>query len=132
MSKKTKPEAEPEDLVLRPFADWLRDQSSGASHEELTEALHDLVARVIDTGKKGHLIYTISIGPLKGDVEVMVVEDAIKLKLPEHDRKASMFYPDANGNLSRTDPNQLTFEGLKEVPPPGVDPKTGEIKEINA
>lgn len=41
-----------------------------------------------------------------------------------------MFYPDEHGNLSRTDPNQLTFEGLREVPT-DVDTSTGEIKEVN-
>ena len=47
----------------------------------------------------------------------------------ELDRQASLFYPDETGNLSRTDPNQLSFEGLKEVPPPNVDPTTGEITD---
>ena len=36
--------------------------------------------------------------------------------LPEHDRAASLFYPDKHGNLSRSDPNQLSFDSLREVP----------------
>jgi hypothetical protein len=120
-----------DDTVVRPFADWLREQSTGKSHDELSEGLHDLIGRVRDTGKKGTLTFTVSVAPLKGDRDVLVVSDEIRLKLPEHDRKASLFYPDKFGNLSRTDPNQLTFEGLREVGGGmAVDVKTGELKEL--
>lgn len=34
--------------TTRPFADWLRDQSRGKTHDELSEGLRDLVAKVID------------------------------------------------------------------------------------
>ncbi len=118
--------------IVRPFADWLREQSGGKSHDELSEALLDLVDRVKDTGKTGYLSYTIKVGPMKGDKDVLVLSDEIKLKLPEHDRKASLFYTDRTGNLTRTDPNQPQFEGLREVE--GglvVDTGTGEIKEVN-
>jgi hypothetical protein len=42
-----------DDPVIRPFADWLREQSKGKTHDEMSVALHDLIGRVIDTGKKG-------------------------------------------------------------------------------
>lgn len=122
-----------DDQVVRPFADWLREQAGGKSHDELSEALFDLVQRVRDTGKKGSVIYTISVGPMKGDKDVLVIDDQIKLKLPEHDRKASLFYTDKTGNLTRNDPNQLAFESLREVEGGQVvDTTTGELKEIKA
>ena len=111
----------------RPFATWLLEQSGGKTHDELSQALVDLVARVRDTGKKGSVSLTVNVAPLKGDVDVLVVADEIKLRLPEHDRKASLFYPDKDGNLTRRDPNQLSFESLREVPE-GVNPLTGEIE----
>lgn len=115
---------------IRPFADWLREQSAGTTHDELSEVLHDLISKVRDTGKKGYVQFTVAVGTLKGDPDVLVVEDKIKLRLPEHDRKASMFYPDKHGNLSRRDPRQLEFESLREVSAPmNVDPATGEIRE---
>jgi hypothetical protein len=118
------------DPVIRPFADWLREQSGGKTHEELGDALFDLVQRVRDTGKKGTVSLTVTVAPMDKDISVLVVTDEIKLRLPEHDRKASLFYPDAAGNLTRTDPNQLTFDSLREVPGVGsVDKKTGEVKE---
>ena len=100
---------------IRPFADWLREQAKGHSHDELSEGLHDLVSRVVDTGKKGTLTYTVSVEQLK-DGDALVVKDEIKLRLPEHDRPASLFFRDGDGNLTRSDPNQLTFDSLREVP----------------
>jgi hypothetical protein len=83
------------DIQIRPFADWLREQARGATHDEI------------------------------------VVSDAIKLKLPEHDRPAALYFVDKSGNAVREDPNQPAFESLREV---GVDGKrvntaTGEIDE---
>lgn len=116
--------------VIRPFADFLREQGKGHSHEELSDALHDLIARVQDTGKKGSLTYVVTVGRLKDGGEMLVVSDEIKLRLPEHDRDASLYFTDRDGNLSRNDPNQLAFESLRALPPPaGVDLATGEIRE---
>lgn len=100
----------------RPFSDFLREQSGGRTHDELSDCLHDLVGRVRDTGKKGSVTLTVFVAPMKDDIDTLVVSDEIKLRLPEHDRKASIFYPDQHGNLSRRDPRQLDFESLREVP----------------
>ena len=134
MSDDEQPEQGTYEPVIRPFADWLREQSSGKTHDELSEALWDLIARVRDTGKKGSVSLTVSVALMKGDKDVLIVSDEIKLRIPEHDRKASLFYPDRNGNLARTDPNQLSFESLREVPAGHalVDTTTGEIKENKA
>ncbi len=51
--------------------------------DELSEALHQLVARVQDTGRKGALTLVITVEPLpKGDGRALVISDEIKLKLP--------------------------------------------------
>lgn len=99
---------------VRPFADFLREQAKGHSHEELSEGLRDLVARVLDTGKKGTLTYTVTVEQIK-DGDALIVKDEIKLKLPEHDRDSSLFWADRDGNLVRQDPNQMTFDSLREV-----------------
>ena len=104
-----------DDPAIRPFADWLREQSSGKTHDEMSESLWDLIARVQETGKKGHLILSISIEPMKGDESVLVVSDEIKLKLPEFPRKPSVFYADRNGNLTRSNPNQPELTVLRDV-----------------
>jgi len=115
---------------VRPFADFIREQNRGRTHDELGEALRDLVTKVEDTGKKGTLTLTITVEPLKGNEEALQVSDEIKLKLPEHDRGASIFFRGRDGNLQREDPNQPSFDFLREVPPPpGVDPTTGEVHD---
>ena len=115
----------------RPFSDWLRDQSRGKTHDELSEGLRDLVAKVKDTGKKGTITLTVTVEPMpKSDGSALIVTDEIKLKLPEFAREASLFFADDDNNLRRDDPRQLTFESLREVPPPpGVDPFTGAHQE---
>lgn len=113
-----------DDPAIRPFADFLREQSGGKTHDEMSEALYDLAARVRDTGKKGTVTLTISIEPMKGDERVLVVSDEIRIKLPEFPRKPSFFFTAADGNLSRRDPEQLSFDSLREVPAPtGTTPK---------
>lgn len=123
-------EQDPDAITVRPFADWLREQAKGTTHEELGDGLHDLIQRVRDTGKAGSIHLTISVKLLeKSNPDgPLLIADEIKLKLPEHDRPASIFYTDEHGNPIRTDPQQLAFDSLREVPA-NVDPKTGEIKE---
>lgn len=119
-----------DDPQIRPFADFLRDQSQGRTHDELSEALWDLVSRVRDTGKKGSLQFTVYVEPILGDETVLLVTDQIKLKLPEHERSASIFYSDGQGNLSRSNPEQPEFEFLREVPNTGTTQPT-ELKDAN-
>ncbi len=127
----TRPDEAAGAVTIRPFADWLRDQSRGKTHDELSEALRDLVSKVIDTGKKGTLALIVTVEPMpNSDGHALIVKDEIKLKLPEFSREASLFFADDDRNLSRSDPRQLTFESLREVPPPaGVDPATGEVSD---
>lgn len=110
------------DPTIRPFADFLLDQSGGKTHSELGEALWDLAERVRATGKKGSLTLTLTVETMKGDAQVLVVSDEIRLRLPEFPRKPSLFYSTDDGNLSRSDPNQLAFEGLREVPTVPANP----------
>lgn len=115
--------------TARPFADWLREQAKGKSHDELSDGLRALVERVQDTGKKGSMTYTVVVEPTKG-TNALTVSDEIKLKLPEHERPSSLFFADRDSNLVRNDPQQLPFDSLREVPPPpNVDPATGELRE---
>lgn len=111
----------------RPFADFLRETAQGKTHEELSEGLQDLVARVLDTGKKGALTLKINVEPMKGGGKQLLVSDEITLRLPEHDRQAAVFFADRENNLVRNDPRQLSFESLREVP--AHDPVTGELRD---
>lgn len=80
-SKDEKPaEVDDDGPVIRPFADFLREQSRGTTHDELSETPHTLIARVVDTRKKGSLQLTIRVEPLKDDADVLVVSDEIKVR----------------------------------------------------
>lgn len=104
------------DHHVRPFADFLHEQAGGRTHEELTEALAEVVAAVRDTGKKGTLTLTLTVTPLKNGGGALTVTDSVKKGVPIHDRRASIFYATNSGSLTRDDPMQPTFEGLQEVP----------------
>lgn len=107
--------AEDDAPQARPFADFLRDLSRGRTHDDLSEALRDLAQSVSDTGKAGAIQLTIAIKPMKGaDTGALMVTPAIKVKRPEHDPKASVFFSN-DGYLQRNDPHQLAFDGLREV-----------------
>ncbi|WP_152185111.1 hypothetical protein [Segeticoccus rhizosphaerae] len=117
----------------RPFADFLREHGRGRTHDELSDALHTLIARVKDTGKKGTVQLTVTVEPMKKDDRMVIVGDKIKISLPEHDRPAGVWFVGKDGNLTRNDPDQLAFDSLREVPPPpGVDPETGEVTGTEA
>lgn len=111
---------------VKPFAAFIQETARGKTHTELSDALHDLVAKVTETGKKGSLTYVVTIQPLDKDGAAMQISDEIKLKLPEHDRGTHVGFVDGNGNLQRTDPAQpelplRTVPGPGDVRPSGVD-----------
>ena len=116
-----------EDPPIRPFADWLPEQSSGKTHDELSESLWDLVRRVQETGKKGSLELLIVVEPMKKtDGQVLVINDKIKLRLPEFDRDASVAYVDKFGNLCRNNPLQPELTGLRDV---SATPEPANLRE---
>ena len=112
-----------DDTFVRPFADFLREQAGGRTHNELSEALHDLVCAVSDTGKGGSLTLTLTIKPLeKGNTSALLVTDKVAVKRPALERKASVFFAD-DGNLVRNDPNQPTLGGpLRDMSRPADVP----------
>lgn len=100
----------------KPFGQFLLEQRDGGLHSELSEALQELVAAVAEHGKGGTLTLTVKVGPLKGAMYgQLVVLDEVKVKAPEGERGASLFFEDGSGNLSRSNPRQPELP-LREVP----------------
>lgn len=127
------PTKDEDEQVIRPFADFLREHDKGLTHDDLSLALHKLIAGVEDTGKKGTLTYTITVSRLEKGGDMLRVSDAIRLKAPEHDRPTAIYFTDADGNLSRNDPNQLAFESLRALPPAEfIDPTDGKTRKDTA
>lgn len=99
---------------MRAFAEVIADV--GDLHEELTEALTDLVAQVKATRKTGTLKLTLKIKP-NGENSVEI-EDEVKLSLPAAPRPKSIMFIDGDNALRRTDPRQQRLP-LREVAPEG-------------
>lgn len=115
--------------AMRPFLDLLAEHGRGGTHHDLTEEMHDLVAKVQETGKKGSITLKLTVEPFKNDDRGTVhVYADIAVRAPAADRKPSMFFA-ADGNLVRDDPNQTTFESLKEVAPANTPIDIQKAKE---
>lgn len=112
---------------VRPFGEFLQQQRRGALHGELSEALHELLAAVKDTGKAGALTIQIKVKPAaKGNAEQVLISDLVKTTKPAVERPESIFFLDDAGNLSRSDPRQTELP-LREVNRPAAT----ETKAVN-
>ncbi|TXL91626.1 hypothetical protein [Streptomyces sp. IB2014 016-6] len=110
--------------TVRPFADFLQQQSGGQLHDELSEKLHDLITAIQETGKGGSISLKIDIKPIAGtDGRTLTVTDSVAAKLPKTERPKSIFFATDDGGLSRTDPRQPVITGLREVEPTTTAPK---------
>lgn len=110
----------------------------GRTVAELDEALSTLVEAVRHTNKPGRLTLALVVKPFsKGrtedEVQVLSLEDAIAVKLPQLEKGATVFYADAQGALARNDPRQLTLDELKSPaaaePPPATAPGVAHIAD---
>lgn len=103
----------------QPFSQWLFQQRSGATHAELTDALAEVGAAVMETGKPGEVVLRIKVSKAskKGGHQMLVADDVI-VKAPKPARDESLFFFDERtGSLTRTDPLQPSLP-LQEVPAP--------------
>ena len=105
---------------VRPFAELLTVLDHGNAHAEASRALHDLVAAVRDSGKKGTMSIALTVAPLKGSDSQVVVAAQVTAKPPKSEPAAAVFYLDDAGNLTRHDPRQIELEGLRVVEPKPV------------
>lgn len=93
--------------MARPFFETLRELRAGRTLEDLTDELTLLVSAVRSTGKGGELRLILKIKPPKsGVISYLTIEDQIVTKTPKLDRADTVFFPTADGGLSRQDPAQ--------------------------
>lgn len=103
-----------DDVMARPFADFLHELRRGTVHAELSQKFHDLVAAVQETRKAGTLTFTVKVG-IQPKTEMLLIDDAIAAKIPKPERDSSLWFVDKHGNPTRRDPLQLEFEGIRVV-----------------
>lgn len=97
------------DAETRTFDDFFRELRRGGALYEAGEKLRDLVAAVERTGKGGSLTIKLSIQPDGKYGTAVEVSDQITTKLPEPKRDSSLFFMDGSHNLTRNNPDQMTF-----------------------
>lgn len=110
--------------MTRPFFETLRELRRGQTLVELGDKLSALTQAVCATGKPGKLTLTLTLAPAGKRGTALLLADKVTLNEPQPDQANTIFYPTADYQLSRNDPNQMTFN-LKSVP--AVDPETGEV-----
>jgi hypothetical protein len=98
--------------MRRSFVDTLREVRAGSVLEDLDINLQRLVQAVQSTGGAGEIVLKISVKPMKGSTEAVVVKDDIKTKLPEIGSSGTVMFPSPEGNLSRQHPKQDDLPGL--------------------
>jgi hypothetical protein len=94
-------------MSARPFFDFLREHRGGATHDDLSDALQELVAAVAEGQKAGRLTLTISIKPADSGNGALFIADEIKLFPPKVSKSGSIFYVSPENNLVRHDPKQM-------------------------
>jgi len=109
--------------MTRPFFETLRELRRGQTLAELGDKLSMLTESVCATGKPGKLTLTLTLAPASKRGTALLLSDKVTLAEPLPDQANTIFYPTADFQLSRNDPNQMTFN-LKPVP--NVD-ENGEI-----
>lgn len=102
----------------RPFNDLLREHRNGSTHDELTDALNELVAGVVEEKRAGSLTFTVNIKPYGKDGALEITAET-KVKMPKKTAGSSIFYVTPENNLQREDPRQTKME-LRELAPASV------------
>ena len=105
------------EVQVRPFAELLTLFDRGAVHTEASEQLHNLIGAVQSMGKEGSMTIAIKVAPMKGTRDQVVVAAQVSAKPPKGEPTAAVFFVDQAGNLTRNDPRQLEFEGMRVVEP---------------
>lgn len=99
-------------MARRSFTDTLRDIRSGEIIDQLDEQLQELVRAVQSADAAGTITLTLSVSPMKGSSEAVIVKDTVKLKKPEIKSAGTLMFPTPEGNLQRNNPNQRDLPGI--------------------
>jgi hypothetical protein len=104
---------------IRDFAATLLDFDKGRLHQELSEALWDVIQAVEAVKKTGRLTLTLMVAPMDDhDGSPLLVKGDVKTSLPKPTPQTTVMYTDNQGNLSRSNPAQPELEGLRVIEQP--------------
>src|ERR1700752_2952598 len=97
----------------KPFNDTLVQLRFGELHDELTDAINEVVTKVSNTQKAGKITLTLAFKAGKGGQ--IEIADELKVVLPKEEKGSTIMFATTEGNLTRQDPRQQTFEGIRSV-----------------
>jgi hypothetical protein len=109
-----------DDADIAPFSVFVLEHRNGQFNAEVAGRLAEVVRKVEETGKKGTVSIKLTIEPVGHASGQVVIVDQVDNR-PPRELTGSIWFTDANGGVSRRDPNQITF--------PDVDRETGEIRD---
>ena len=110
----------------RQLSDSLALLRGGAVNDEGGRHLNAAICAVEATGKSAEVTLTLKISPAAKNSEMLKVESAYKVKLPESDRAPALFYVDSNHNLSAENPAAPTRGPVRSIEPETDKP----VKEV--
>ncbi len=112
--------------TLTPFHEWIRDQQSGHTDDEITAALSTVVEAVNHLGKKGKVVVELQVDTAGSGGRNVEVAVKVTAKPPEPEPTPSIYFVGDSGTLHRSDPYQAPmFDDARDV-----DVDTGEIRTI--
>ncbi|WP_432846015.1 hypothetical protein ACQPXB_36080 [Amycolatopsis sp. CA-161197] len=96
----------------KPFGTFLLQHAKGRTHDELSQALQDVVLACRETGKAGSITLKLTVKAL--DDQAFEVVDAISIKAPQGARPKSIWFATDDGELTRDNPHQLALMQTEE------------------
>jgi hypothetical protein len=110
--------APPEDTgrTVTPIAAILQQIDKGNPHVKASVAFADAYAAVHERGGKAEVTIKLTIKPAaKGNLDQLAVTAEVGSKVPQDPPRPSIFFFGRDGNPSRDDPEQLSFDGMRVV-----------------
>jgi hypothetical protein len=93
------------------FVIMLAELGNGRVVTACSEKMGQLIAAVKHTGKKGEFSLKLTIKPDgKGEVQSVDIEDDVKAKCPERDKRPTSFFVTGENELTRNDPGQKEMD----------------------
>lgn len=90
----------------RQFSEFLADIDRGRLQEHLGFLVAQLVQDVLTLKKQATLNLKITLKPSKIELNALEIYPVVTFKQPQPEPKPSIFFSDAEGGLTRNDPNQ--------------------------
>lgn len=89
---------------ITPFHDWIRDQQSGLTDDEITAAMAQVVEAVTHLGAPGRVSIDLAISPAGSGGRNVEVAVKVTAKPPQPRPTPSIYFVGDHGSLHRDDP----------------------------